>query len=414
MPTPLPVRIWPEPGETFPSLVERIAQATETSPGWVLDASGMDLAGLGKVKVGLYYGIALPAPDIEVFARFARLPREAVAGTLLTDLAGTCLGFGGLDPDDLTGLERIVQTEWAVWIGTNYCPECLGQGGVWQLGWKVPWTFACEEHGTLLRSSCSRCGRTPDHGTRKKNEEVVARLGRCREPIPQGKGGRASATCDQDLSQCPAEPLSHEVLGVQRRFQIALNAGSRANGAPAAFFDDHRFVVRLLVSGAADVRMFPAPTDKVAGEALGRFVRDRQQMIREPGGIRRFAALYRQRRPSDPALMAAVLPFALDIVSHPSSERSRDALARFASATRCELSFASLRTLTMHPMSDRLRNEVTAAVEMAQRRYVRSQTRPRQLLGRNFAGSTLPDPTEAPQDFSRPRPDRVYRPVGSA
>lgn len=51
---------------------------------------------------------------------------------------------------------------------TRYCPGCLGESaGRWQISWRLPWSFACTRHGTLLLDRCPACGQLPMvHGRR--------------------------------------------------------------------------------------------------------------------------------------------------------------------------------------------------------------------------------------------------------
>ncbi|MFE3547145.1 TniQ family protein [Streptomyces kronopolitis] len=51
---------------------------------------------------------------------------------------------------------------------TRWCPGCLGESaGRWQISWRLPWSFACTRHGTLLLDRCPECGQPPMvHGRR--------------------------------------------------------------------------------------------------------------------------------------------------------------------------------------------------------------------------------------------------------
>lgn len=51
---------------------------------------------------------------------------------------------------------------------TRCCPGCLDESaGRWQISWRLPWSFACTRHGTLLLDRCPECGQPPVvHGRR--------------------------------------------------------------------------------------------------------------------------------------------------------------------------------------------------------------------------------------------------------
>ena len=68
--------------------------------------------------------------------------------------------------------------------GSHYCPKCLtARDGRWMLSWRLPWSFACTAHGTVLLDDCPACGRPP---------RPQPRLGRPRPrrhlPGPGGRG----------------------------------------------------------------------------------------------------------------------------------------------------------------------------------------------------------------------------------
>lgn len=117
--------------------------------------------------------------------------------------------------------------------GSRFCPSCLaGNGGRWQLAWRLNWAVACLRHRLLLADTCPVCLALP------------------RVRIPQGTAPVDAATCTHtasgsrrrcgaDLTRTPASQATVPDLDTQRWIDalIADLAGPHPAAAEAVFAD---------------------------------------------------------------------------------------------------------------------------------------------------------------------------------
>lgn len=92
----------------------------------------------------------------------------------------------------------------------RFCPLCLAEtGGRWQLGWWLPWVFACTTHRVLLNDACPGCG----GGVRiMLPGRTLHPAGTCTRSIARGQ------ICGADLTGAAALNLEpgHRVLKAQQ------------------------------------------------------------------------------------------------------------------------------------------------------------------------------------------------------
>ncbi|GAB3849270.1 hypothetical protein GCM10029963_33410 [Micromonospora andamanensis] len=142
--------------EAFRTLPLRVPLAQrETLHSWLLrlaHRNGMPLLRLAPV---LGFGDRLRVPHN--YALSWRLPPP-----LLRRIESqTGLAPGALDA---AVLDRFEPLGWKPIPGSRYCTRCLAEsGGIWDIGWQLPYTFACRRHRCLLAAICPGCGRAP-HG----------------------------------------------------------------------------------------------------------------------------------------------------------------------------------------------------------------------------------------------------------
>ncbi|MCX4759607.1 TniQ family protein [Streptomyces sp. NBC_01275] len=128
--------------------------------------------------------------DLPHFVRFLGLPQgrgnlmvrcltehEQEVLSKRTGLGSDCLTAMTLQPwDDLAVIidrptRRLIRPPHWRHTGnyTRYCPRCLDEtAGRWQIAWRLPWSFACTRHGTMLLDRCPECGQPPlVHGRRQ-------------------------------------------------------------------------------------------------------------------------------------------------------------------------------------------------------------------------------------------------------
>ncbi|MYS18890.1 TniQ protein, partial [Streptomyces sp. DvalAA-14] len=104
--------------------------------------------------------------------------------------------------------------------GSRYCPDCLEEkGDRWPLAWRLPWTFACQQHGCLLIDFCPGCHGRPRITASRASE--IRRPGRCTRLINTGRDLR---TCGQPLALAAAAALPRDgvILGAQRHVAALL------------------------------------------------------------------------------------------------------------------------------------------------------------------------------------------------
>lgn len=144
--------------ESLDSFLERLATANDLSPPYLLRAltttepSGTPTAAFMMIK-----------PDPLIVARIARLsgadePSIAQA-TLLRFDDGLPLHLGPLDVRQRHTFRQVVAQGWFPQFGTQACPMCLSEDGIWRLEWRLPLVATCRKHGVFLATHCAGCSR---------------------------------------------------------------------------------------------------------------------------------------------------------------------------------------------------------------------------------------------------------------
>ena len=342
----LPLRIPPVEGESFVSYIDRLSHDLRSPVLPLLQATGLADADSKHVPSG--FGVFLQSGRLEQFCRSADLPRETVEAMLLTIYDGVCADFSRLVPDKPRTVMSTHARRWTYFYGTHACPECLAEsGGVWKLAWKLPWSFACARHRSLLVGACPKCGRRlragkprnpnlPD-STLRGSEPV-----RCSHLIPVETGAAkwGSAPCGHHLHEAARFP-TYAALDSYPRL---IEAQERVNAALAfspgeatrAWFSDLGVLSVLLLSYGSDELYagdWPAPVR----EAL-----EIQQKRREGSPVRwrsgvqeRIPWRFRHAGPPEkPALLAALVSEATRILACDSMEETAKALEALAVRVR--------------------------------------------------------------------------------
>jgi hypothetical protein len=63
-----------------------------------------------------------------------------------------------LDPLRRHSYRKVVSQGWFPTTGTQACPLCLRERGIWLLDWRLPINAVCIRHSTYLISQCEACG----------------------------------------------------------------------------------------------------------------------------------------------------------------------------------------------------------------------------------------------------------------
>ncbi len=154
-PCRLPIRVAPLPGEALDSWLEALAARLAVPLSDLARSFG--LAGGSGWRRGLPdRTIALDPGEAAAIAATG-LSEDRVRGMTLERYDQTAVI---LDPGTRMVNVRILWV-WGKSQGSRYCPDCLaGNGGRWQLRWRLSWSFACVAHRRLLADDCPRCRAT--------------------------------------------------------------------------------------------------------------------------------------------------------------------------------------------------------------------------------------------------------------
>jgi len=174
----LPLFVSPAEGESFSSYVDRLASELAVPVSVLLSATGV-LDGHSLRPRLPAYGLALPPERLVSFASATGLDRERVRQMQLGAYAGVAFDVRVL-PMNGVQTRRLPSREWVYMSGSHACPRCLAERPVWQLAWRLPWSFACAHHQCLLVDTCPSCGgRT---GPRPDQEPARIAASRARAP----------------------------------------------------------------------------------------------------------------------------------------------------------------------------------------------------------------------------------------
>lgn len=146
----LPIRFDPSPGEGLDSWLEAYARRLTTSSRDLLDHLGLTNSTLAHMVTTLSHH------EREILSAATGLAPTVLTGLTLAPFDGVAVTI-----DAATGSTGHPPT-WRRQTGSRFCPACLGENnGRWQLRWRLPWTFACTIHSSLLIDHCPACGKRP-------------------------------------------------------------------------------------------------------------------------------------------------------------------------------------------------------------------------------------------------------------
>ena len=240
MTTALPVSVTPRPGESIESWLEHLAAANGLTTAQLLTATS-------RGRTGNRYLTLAPAPEtITRLAALARVDEHDVYAATLAAFDGTALNLTGLDPSDRYSYRQVAARGWAPAHGTQICPACLAEDGVWRSAWRLLIVTTCTHHQSLLVARCPSC-RRPFRDQRHSHLRRVGAATVCGNPL----GAGPTKQCQHDLTTIPRMPASEDVLAVQARVDTAL-AGQAVPvlGHPvkaADYLSDLRHLTTLLL-----------------------------------------------------------------------------------------------------------------------------------------------------------------------
>ncbi|MFN8133115.1 MAG: TniQ family protein [Solirubrobacteraceae bacterium] len=324
----LPVSVRPMPGESFHSLMVRLAARNDAPLLTVLAATGFaDQAHFRTLTRA--YGVTADPQRLECLAHAMRLPSTQIRATLLIAFNGVCLRAPELLDPRPDVLRKIAMREWMYSAGSHVCPECLDEDGYWRLAWKLPWSFACLRHRRLLVSFCEGCARRTQSGRQDGSTipvlpSVVPDIRVCHNPLPPGIGvsGRKEV-CGFDLTLSDAARIGRHRAMIEAQQEIDAHLHGPPGEGQLAYFNRLRSLAACLLAGGQRKLLGPLPglaeTAWLQHEAERAGTLSQRSAMRERGQDGRRAP--RQRVWVGPAvnaaLLAAVLPSAVRISASP-------------------------------------------------------------------------------------------------
>lgn len=331
------------PSERFPSWVARIAAVNDSPLMWAVDSLGLREA--GGTKSPMAYGLWLSPTQTTAVSRATTVSEGRIRRSLISAWANgpvekVWLGSTARSVDARQFARR---NSWIYLSGSHYCPQCLGERqGAWLLDWKLPWSFACLEHASLLRHLCPGCGQ------RSGLDRVDGRIaptfpghiplpGHCSNPRPQPRPRATRGPCNHDLR---TDELGMEVpawlLSIQRDIVDATRSKNRT------WWADLRVLSALALAAvpAGQLRPLlggePPVSLDLAWHAERTKLEDKVReghVQRSDSGRARRTVIHAPTDPQIAAVMTAIATRAME---------SAENLAQFAGAARVDITGLSL------------------------------------------------------------------------
>ncbi|NJP42973.1 TniQ family protein [Actinacidiphila epipremni] len=236
----LPIRVVPRPGESLDSWLEALAHRNRVDFREIL------------VSLGLHHRRGGEIPDHTIYLQ----PEEARRAAAASGVPAKQLHTMTLRQYDghavVLHAERRSVNRMQLWgrAGSRFCPECLReQDGRWQVRWRLPWSFACVRHRTLLAHACPACGQRARHGRVTLYRAIPPH--QCSRSLE-----RSGPFCQADLTLTPTTPISSgsPVLAAQECINDLLSQveSGQPDGQlePRSFFNDLRALAGWTLRGA--------------------------------------------------------------------------------------------------------------------------------------------------------------------
>ena len=211
----LPTLVGLAPGEALDSYLERVADANYLSTARLIE-----MVRAGRDTTTAYLMLAPTPATLERIARLTGADAAALQKATLAAYDGTSLDLHGLDPTLQASFRTISARGWIPGHGTQICPQCLADDGIWSTTWRLHTTTVCRTHGTYLLATCPGCQR-PFRDQRHSPLRVVGPQTVCGNPLGQGPRKQ----CRVDLTTLTAEPADDDCLQRQAR-QDTADAGA--------------------------------------------------------------------------------------------------------------------------------------------------------------------------------------------
>lgn len=331
-PPTLPIRPLPIDGESFGSYIDRVAADREVPANALLASIGLS-ANLSPLAIPSNYSALLTETAVTRAAHSLRLDQSQIQQMLLRRYDGIAFDVPTFPNRVDLGMQVFAGREWVYLRQSSACPECLREdSGAWQLAWRLPLVFACLRHRRLLANDCPAC-RLPlasmrDSPTIPHFVREVPRPGFCANPVDREDTGYGRVPCGYDLGRIETPSLKRwpRLLAAQARLGSALCGEPQIVGGIERTAGEYLHDVRVLaglmlhVARVADLGLLPA----AAADAflLHEEGREHDNTRNTGNRKRRFV----RATPRSPALMAALLPQAVEMLAAPTPSEIAEGL----------------------------------------------------------------------------------------
>ena len=236
----LPVRIAPRAGQSLDSYLEHLGAANGLSTAQLSTVLGRDGASMRYLSL---------APDPHLLtevATIAHLHPHDLNGTVLADYPAAAINSASVSNAGRYGHRAVAARGWVQLHGSQACPRCLAQNGVWKTLWRLPINTTCALHGRHLAVLCPRCHRTLRDG-RHNHLRVTGADNICGNPLGDGP----LRQCQQDLRAIATSTADRASIQRQARTDLALSGhpvqvlGTTVDGC--TYLNDLRQVCILLL-----------------------------------------------------------------------------------------------------------------------------------------------------------------------
>ena len=259
------------PGESFRSYCVRLAEDLGVSVKVLLEETRFLKARRLQVK-----DVVLPTEEqISNFAHATRLNQHLMRNMFLYRYQKTALNLSAYDTS-VTPVASIYQ-KGSIYRFSQHivCSKCVEEDlGALQLSWKLPFSFACTRHESLLVDALSMCPDRSRHVRRHRQTSIVfsdsvPASGLCGNLLEK-QHRSPIAFCSQPLRTLNAVSISAmpELLRYQEVINLALSgeqvtvAGDEVS--PREFFRNLRALVRLVLFTADTSILIELPRSTVA------------------------------------------------------------------------------------------------------------------------------------------------------
>lgn len=223
----LPLRLEPAPDESWPSYLTRRAEQHHCTVAVLADHIGLRSGG----RWPGHYGVRIDSDAVDRVSGPLGLGEGAVRRMQLDSYDQLAFDLTGLMvPGTIASIRAVAARNWVHLAGSNFCPQCLQDQGVWRLRWRLPWATTCPTHKVFLVSRCTACGQVPQIGNKLRGS-APARA----DAIPNGRLCTypfSTGVCGNDLSQMPTVAAPSAAVQRDARFEEMFRSdrGSVAGG----------------------------------------------------------------------------------------------------------------------------------------------------------------------------------------